>query len=243
FPLRSDGTRVLDQRQRPRTFVEESDDLSRSGKISLWPYNLRREAKDTTTIGAAKHQQELLRPQGPVYLPAKIRDISLSQHDASVGLSDDGQELGDSIAKLQCFTRRDSPLRQNVAVTATTASPQQREDRPLAEAKEARQSPSRSPSHSHAWETKEEMLARVAQSKAARKSSNSTATLLVQGDRTLCPLGCGDELRVRDVKAHEAKECEMRVISCPTGGCAAMFQARELPAHLAMECAAARRRG
>jgi hypothetical protein len=55
-------------------------------------------------------------------------------------------------------------------------------------------------------------------------------------DVTHCPLGCGAELLLKLCEKHERDNCPLRLKSCPSIGCGAVFHAKNERAHLEREC-------
>ncbi|CAM9672924.1 unnamed protein product [Discosporangium mesarthrocarpum] len=51
-----------------------------------------------------------------------------------------------------------------------------------------------------------------------------------------CPLGCGEEVPLRDLHDHETSLCPLRYVECPTFGCGTMVQAKTLKLHQKQQC-------
>jgi hypothetical protein len=51
-----------------------------------------------------------------------------------------------------------------------------------------------------------------------------------------CELGCGANVKVRDMDAHKTTRCPNRFVPCPNAGCGVMLRIRELRAHREVEC-------
>ncbi|CAM9197501.1 unnamed protein product [Chrysoparadoxa australica] len=222
--------------RRARTYLEESDDLRRSGKIGLWPYLLReqepplRKVKVTNrNVTAAQSTQPELPHEGDGTARARdVKELEVMSYLPAAPLPfnvtavlPEHQQHGEEKDQEQNFpTLAALEAKKQLKQLRKVLSKVEKEQRVLAKAR---------------------ALAEASAVRESIKPVREATAIRPITDRAHCPWGCGEEVLVRQMSSHQQSECGMRYITCCMAGCKAVMQAASLPRHLAMECAVAQK--